>query len=74
MDKHTVRTLITGILVLGAAAFHPAGVEGQDSGVSSHPMIGEAAPAFDLKEVAKGKLSLESLKGRYVVLHFGASW
>ena len=49
-----------------------ASAEGPD--VSSHPMIGEAAPAFDLEEVAGGTLTLESLKGRYVVLHFGASW
>lgn len=48
------------------------GAEGPD--VSTHPMIGEVAPAFDLEEVAGGRLSLESLEGRYVVVHFGASW
>lgn len=46
----------------------------QDSAVSSHPMIGDQAPAFTLEEADGGSLSLESLKGRYVVLHFGASW
>ena len=51
-------------------------VSADDGGltVASHPMIGEAAPAFDLDKVSGGSLSLESLKGRYVVLHFGASW
>lgn len=42
--------------------------------VASHPMIGEAAPAFDLEEVDGGFLSLEDFRGRYIVLHFGASW
>jgi peroxiredoxin len=37
-------------------------------------MIGDGAPAFDLEEVGGGTLSLESMKGRFVVLHFGASW
>jgi hypothetical protein len=49
-----------------------AGAEGLD--VSSHPMIGEAAPACDLEEVAGGKVGPESLRGRYVVRHFGTSW
>lgn len=46
----------------------------QDSGVASHPMIDAEAPPFDLDEVGGSTLSLESLRGRYVVLHFGASW
>jgi hypothetical protein len=46
----------------------------QDSGVSSHPMIGDAAPDFELAEVGGGTRNLGSLKGRFVVLHFGASW
>jgi len=37
-------------------------------------MIGEEAPAFVLEEVGGDTLSLDSLKGRYVILHFGASW
>jgi cytochrome oxidase Cu insertion factor (SCO1/SenC/PrrC family) len=42
--------------------------------VSSHPMIGETAPSFDLQEVNGGSLDLEGLRGRYVVIHFGTSW
>jgi hypothetical protein len=39
------------------------------------PMLGEAAPAFRLPDVRTGKsLALEELRGRFVVLHFGASW
>jgi prephenate dehydrogenase len=74
MNKHIKRVLMTGVLGLAAAVLSTAVAEGQDSGVSLHPMIGEEAPAFDLEEVGGGILSLESLKGNYIVLHFGASW
>ncbi len=40
----------------------------------AQPMIGTAAPGFDLATVGGGSLSLGDLEGRYVVLHFGASW
>ena len=69
MNRNRHRAVMTVLIALVAAV-----VGAQDSGVSSHPMIGEAAPAFDLEEVSGGDLSLEALKGRYVVLHFGASW
>jgi hypothetical protein len=69
MKGNNTITLIVVLLGLGASL---AGA--QVSGVSTHPMIGEAAPVFDLPEVDGGTLSLESFKGRYVVLHFGASW
>jgi len=69
MKRNSTIILIVVLLGLGGAM---AGA--QVSGVSSHPMIGEAAPVFDLPEVDGGTLSLESFKGRYVILHFGASW
>jgi len=69
MNRYDKRALISLLLGLAAAM---AGAE--DSGVASHPMIGDKAPAFDLEEVGGGTMTLESLKGRYVVLHFGASW
>jgi len=69
MNRHGKKALITVLLSL-AVSMVPA----QDSGVASHPMIGDAAPAFDLEEVGGGTMTLESLKGRYVVLHLGASW
>jgi peroxiredoxin len=38
-------------------------------------MLGEPAPAFQLDEVRSGEThSLEDFRGRYIVLHFGASW
>jgi cytochrome c biogenesis protein CcmG/thiol:disulfide interchange protein DsbE len=69
MKKHCTWALIMVLLGMGASM---AGA--QDSVVASHPMIGDGAPAFDLEEVGGGTLSLESMKGRFVVLHFGASW
>lgn len=74
MDRHVRKVMLKGILGLVAAALIPAVAPGQGSGVASHPMIGEEAPAFVLEEVGGDTLSLDSLKGRYVILHFGASW
>ena len=65
--------IMTGMLGM-VAMLLTVPVAGQETGVASHPMIGDSAPAFDLNEAGGGTLSLESLKGRYVVLHFGASW
>jgi peroxiredoxin len=38
------------------------------------PWIGEPAPAFSLSTLGAKKLSLADLKGKLVVLHFGAGW
>lgn len=38
------------------------------------PMLGQAAPPFELRDVRGGTVSLASLRGRFLVLHFGASW
>jgi len=38
-------------------------------------MLGQPAPSFRLADVRTGQmLSLEGFRGRFVVLHFGASW
>jgi peroxiredoxin len=66
--------LVAAFLGLEVVLHFPASAEGGASTVASHPMIGQSAPAFDLQEVSDGSLSLEGLRGRYVVLHFGASW
>jgi hypothetical protein len=42
--------------------------------VASQPMIGAAAPGFELKSVAGPTLGLDGFRGRYLVVHFGASW
>lgn len=38
------------------------------------PMIGETAPSFTLKDPGGKTHSLEQLKGKYVVIHFAATW
>jgi cytochrome oxidase Cu insertion factor (SCO1/SenC/PrrC family) len=44
------------------------------SDLSGHPWIGEAAPDFDLETVGGDSLRLRDLRGKLIVLHFGASW
>jgi cytochrome oxidase Cu insertion factor (SCO1/SenC/PrrC family) len=46
----------------------------QKGDVSAHPMIGDAAPAFELESTSGETHSLEGWKGKFIVLHFGASW
>jgi len=46
----------------------------QQAAILAHPMIGEQAPAFALDTAGGGSLSLDQLRGQFVVLHFGASW
>ena len=41
---------------------------------AEQPMIGFEAPAFDLPTLDGGSLSLADLRGKFVVLHFGAGW
>ena len=38
------------------------------------PWLGEPAAAFSLSTLDGNKLSLADLKGKFVVLHFGAGW
>lgn len=41
---------------------------------AEQPMIGEPAPSFRLPDLEGDELALEDLRGRFIVLHFGASW
>jgi len=38
------------------------------------PMIGEAAPGFDLPATDGSHVALEDLRGKFAVVHFGTSW
>jgi peroxiredoxin len=38
------------------------------------PMIGQPAPLFELKGIDDKTYSLDQLKGKYVVIHFAATW
>jgi hypothetical protein len=53
-------------------AFSGGAVAAKDPAAS---MIGQPAPSFRLTDVLSGKtVSLEDLRGKTIVLHFGASW
>ena len=61
--------LVGGLLALSVAA-GPAAA--QDPAAV---MLDEPAPPFSLSEVRSGEThALEDFRGRYIVLHFGASW
>ena len=44
------------------------------AGDLKQPMIGETAPGFALKRLDGKVMTLEQQRGRFVVLHFAASW
>lgn len=68
--QHSLVSLSCVALLMSAVASAWA----QKSDVSSHPMIGDQAPPFELAATNGDTLSLEGWKGKFVVLHFGASW
>jgi hypothetical protein len=44
------------------------------AGDSQQPMIGNSAPAFALSSLDGRTVSLEQQRGKFLVLHFAASW
>jgi thiol-disulfide isomerase/thioredoxin len=44
------------------------------SGGSSHALVGSTAPGFELASLDGGETSLESLRGKIVLLDFWATW
>lgn len=40
----------------------------------TQPMLGQIAPSFALKDIDGKTHSLEQLRGKYVVIHFPATW
>ena len=44
------------------------------SAQNQQPMIGQPAPLFQLESVDSKTYSLAQLKGKYVVIHFAATW
>ncbi|HEU4366138.1 MAG TPA: hypothetical protein VFT13_11820 [Candidatus Krumholzibacteria bacterium] len=66
--------VLASLIVIAAAGTLAPARAGDTTGVESHPWIGTAAPAFQLKSVGGGEVGLEGLEGKFVVIHFGASW
>jgi cytochrome oxidase Cu insertion factor (SCO1/SenC/PrrC family) len=56
-----------------AAAF-AAALLAAPAGGAPPPLLDQPAPPFELRGVDGATLSLASLRGKLIVLHFGASW
>ena len=61
---------IAGFIILLAGFFLPILLNAQ----SDQPLIGQAAPSFNLPAIDGKTYSLEQFKGKYVVIHFAATW
>jgi peroxiredoxin len=62
-----MKYLVTAIIVLVLSVFSSYGQEDQH-------LIGSTAPPFTLKAMDGKTYSLEQMRGKYVVLHFAATW
>ena len=47
---------------------------GSPPGPPDQPMLRHPAPTFRLKDLTGKVVSLEGLRGRFLVVHFTASW
>jgi Peroxiredoxin len=73
MGTGTFSRLFRGSALVLSAGLAFVGVSSAAE-TDAQPMLGQAAPAFALKGVDGKSLSLEALRGRWLVVHFGASW
>lgn len=60
-------TFISIVIIAGA----PAALYAQQD---EQPLLGQPAPLFELKAIDGKTYSLKQLKGKYVVIHFAATW
>ena len=67
-------TLIGGLLLIGALLGVIAVTLGRGSSSGPSAQLGKPAPAFSLERLDGGRLALDDLRGRPVVLNFWASW
>ncbi len=63
-------TTSRGLIILLAAFLLAAAARAQ----TKQPWLEKSAPSFSLSTLEGKKLSLSDLKGKLVVLHFGAGW
>jgi peroxiredoxin len=64
--KKTLKWIISSLVIF----FTIATIQAQETQL----MIGQAAPLFRLKALDGKTYSLEQLKGKYVLVHFAATW
>jgi len=59
---------LSGLAVVSALLLAVPCAEGAE------PMIGASAPAFELPSLQGDHVALADMRGKLVVLHFGAGW
>lgn len=64
-----MKSILKSIVLFTAISFS-INAEAQEQ----QPMLGQPAPSFLLNAVDGKSYSLEQLKGKYVVIHFAATW
>jgi hypothetical protein len=64
MQRQSIVLCLTLLLLVAAA-----GLSAQDG-----PIVGNTAPGFSLPAIGGEAVSLEDLRGRIIILHFGAGW
>ena len=75
--KYLARRAIGVALLVAAVAMAAAAANAQDNSaydVANQPWIGTDAPTFALDAGGGVTVDLAELRGKYVVIHFGASW
>jgi cytochrome c biogenesis protein CcmG/thiol:disulfide interchange protein DsbE len=69
------KVLVIGFVIGAALVVVLFAGLGKDPQAIDSPLIGHAAPAFALRDVATGQtINLDELRGRPVVLNFWATW
>jgi cytochrome c biogenesis protein CcmG, thiol:disulfide interchange protein DsbE len=66
--------LIALLVGVGLVLLRPQTPSSEDGGANGTNMAGQMAPAFELRNLQGGTVSLASLKGKAVVVNFWASW
>jgi cytochrome c biogenesis protein CcmG, thiol:disulfide interchange protein DsbE len=66
--------LIVLLVGVGLVLLKPQIPSSENGGANGTSMAGQIAPAFELKNLQGGTVSLASLKGKAVVVNFWASW
>lgn len=85
-NRKSILIILAGLIIgagVGAAVLFGFGDDnaligiadsGSQDGASAAPALGAPAPDFELETLSGGKLSLEDLRGKTVLLNFWATW
>ena len=60
--------------MLGALSLHCSGPQGTDGHLTDGQLMGQPAPAFELRDLEGHRVSLDQLRGKIVMLDFWATW